>query len=307
MPEAEPSESDPEQPAGRGDGFDPGVLENLRLGHDIRFVLVTVGGGAARIGREIARQHLRYLETVAINCDTKIQEFDEFDRRVCLTSEESTGDDTRGSPVAGGHLAREAQAALERIFDGATFVTVVCTLGGGSGTGALPFVLEAACRACEVLSVFVVKPFRLERERRAVAERALARLQFVDAFEEMQQRGLASLQVLDNETLVREARKMPVGRLAAHWAQSIADHVEKSFLAPAEAAVEAGRVSGLSDPTAVQRIPPALEPVSPLVPASVPEPPSIDPSDSPPIPVTRSPEIELTFEVVGPAAPGPFL
>ncbi|MGA7861439.1 MAG: hypothetical protein WCB19_06240, partial [Thermoplasmata archaeon] len=186
MPEAEPNGRDTDQLTGRDEDFDPGLLENLKLGHDVRFVLVTVGGGAARIGREIARRHLRYVETVAINCDARIQEFEEFDRRVCLTTDTPGAEDTGGSPVTGGHLARSAQPVLDRIFEGATFVTIISTLGGGAGTGALPFVLEAAARSCEVLSLFVVKPFKLEAERRAVADRALARLHFVDSFVALQ-------------------------------------------------------------------------------------------------------------------------
>ncbi len=300
MPEAEPNVREIEQPPNREDEYDPGFLENLKLGHDIRFLLVTVGGGAARIGREIARRQLRYVETIAINCDTRIQEFDEFDRRVCLTADGRVPEDTGGSPVAGGHLARAAQPALERLFEGATFVTIVCTLGGGAGTGALPFVLEAAARSCEVLSVFVVKPFKLESERRAVAERALARLHFVDPFVALQQQGLATVQVLDNESLVGDAARIPIPKFNSYWADCIAGHIEKSFVGPAEAAVEAARLALLSDPMTVHRLPPELGAEAHAVPTSLAENPSIDPRPIPaPLPAAPATEIELTFEVIG--------
>lgn len=299
MPEAEESRRDTEQLTGRDDEFDPGFLENLKLGHDVRFLLVTVGGGAARIGREIARRHLRYVETVAINCDARIQEFEEFDRRVCLTTDTPGSEDTGGSPLAGGHLARSAQPALDRIFEGATFVTVISTLGGGAGTGALPFVLEAAARSCEVLSVFVVKPFKLEAERRAVADRALARLHFVDSFVALQQRGLATLQVLDNESLAKDAAQIPIARFNTYWAEFIAGHIEKSFVVPAEAAVEAGRLAMLTDPAHAGRIPSEPEVVSHAVSAPLPERPTLEPPGFPgPLPAASS-EIELTLEVVG--------
>ncbi len=303
MPEAEPHARPRDRPTIGEDEFDPGFMESLRLGHDVRFLLVTVGGGAARIGREVARRHLRYVETVAINCDARIQEFDEFDRRICLTTDAPSTEDTGGSPVTGGHLARSAQPALERVFEGATFVTVVSTLGGGAGTGALPFVLEAAARSCEVLSVFVVKPFKLETERRAVADRALARLHFVDAFVAMQQQGLASLQVLDNESLVGEADRIPIARFNDCWAEFIANHIEKSFVAPAEAAMEAGRLAMLADPSHAGRNPTNVElsPPPAVVPLPV-GPGPAGPTMPGPLPAASA-DIEVTFEVVG-AVPG---
>ena len=207
-----------------------------------RFLLVCVGGGATRIGTEVARRHLRYVETVAINCDPRVQEREEFDRRVCLGYGSGPEGDAGGSSVVGGHLARAAEPALERIFQGATFVTVVATLGGGTGTGVLPFVLEAASRSAEVVSVFVVKPFGCEGERRALAERAIARLHFIDSFVEKQERHQAKLTVLDNESLVERAPRIPLKALNREFAELISAHVERSFVIPAEAAIEAERL-----------------------------------------------------------------
>src|SRR5690349_6241152 len=101
----------------RLDEWDDGVPETLRLGHELRFVLVAVGGGAVRVAREIAPRRIRYLETVAINCDPRVQEVDEFDHRVCLSPETGPFSDTGGSATTGGLLARAAEPALARIFD----------------------------------------------------------------------------------------------------------------------------------------------------------------------------------------------
>ncbi len=287
-------------PSSRGDEiFDDGFYENLRLGHDLRFMLVCVGGGAVRVGREIARRHLRYLETVAINCDPHVQEVEEFDRRVYLGPESGTDSDTGGSVPFGASLARAAAPALERIFDGATFVTVIGSLGGGSGTGALPFVLDAAARGAEVLSVFVLKPFACEGERRAVAERALGRLHFVESFVEKRQRGVATLTVLDNESLVHQRPSIPFNRLNSHWGREIAGHIERAFIAPAETFLGPGRSAGpVSELEVVARpLPPDPHRLEP-----------IDGPGAPPIAPSFAPgfggEAEVTFEVELPF-PGP--
>ena len=293
--------------SGRGDFTGTGPTDDaiggeLRLGHEIRFVLAAVGGGAIRIGQSIARQHIRHLETIAINCDPHVQDAEEYDRRICLGPESGGEPDTGGSPMVGGILARAAQPALDRIFEHATFVTVIGTLGGGAGTGALPSVLESAAHGSEVLSVFVVKPFACEGERRSIADRALGRLHFVAPFVEKQQRGRATLQVLDNDTLVRRRPKLPFNQVNAHWADLVADHIEKAFLGPVETALAAaqGVQTVESSPAEIlaARVASAPEGPRPLAP----------PPLGPPLPALHAgfggSDAELTFEVVGtPRAP----
>jgi len=281
--------------AGFAVGHDEDPLENLRLGRDIRFVLAGVGGGGIRISAEVARRRLPYLESVAINCDPRVQDLEEFDRRICLGPESGGDPDTGGSAVVGGHLARAAEPALERIFEGATFVTIIASLGGGTGTGALPFVLEAAARASSALKVFVVKPFECEADRRAVAERAIARLHFLDAFVERQLSHRATLQVLDNETLAREHRTLPVRRIDRFWGEVVARQVEDEMIRPAEMTLELERRanlvrSGLVSANLPLEPPRALEPPVPPMPLA-PQLGLSGPGDSRPL-------AELTFEVL---------
>lgn len=280
---------------------DPTVLEEawanqLRLGQDVRFVLAAVGGGGIRIAREIARRHIRHLETVAINCDPKVQSFDEFDRRVYLGPDSGVEGDTGGSPVVGGLLARAAEPALDRIFSGATFVIVVGSLGGGAGSGALPYLLEVASRHAEVVSAFVVRPFRCEGDRRALADRAIGRLHFVEAFVEKRERGLASLRTLDNESLVTSQAGAAFSQVARHWADLIQDHIETAFLAPTEALLEAAALYHSAQLVSLTELgEPGLTPTT-LGPATV-APPSA-PDFPPVLPALRAGEVELTFEIV---------
>ncbi len=272
----------------------------LRLGQDVRFVLAAVGGGAIRVAREIAHRHVRHLETVAINCDPKVQGFDEFDRRVYLGPDSGAETDTGGSPFVGGVLARAAEPALQRIFHGVTFVIVVGSLGGGAGSGAFPYVLEVASRNAEVVSAFVIKPFRCEGDRRALADRAIGRLHFVGSFVEKRERGVATLQTLDNESLVATCGSLAFSRIAEHWASVIEEHIERSFLAPTEAILSAVQASPPEFPNSASAVgmeTPGLEVVSPSR-TPAPELPA-------PMPALRShpDDVELTFEVDGEARP----
>lgn len=281
--------------------MEDGWFDHLRLGQDVRFVLVAVGGGAIRVGREIARQHIRHLETVAINCDPKVQGFDDFDRRVYLGPDTGAETDTGGSPFVGGLLARAAEPALERIFHGATFVILVGSLGGGAGSGAFPYLLDVACRNSEVVSAFVIKPFLCEGERRSLADRAIARLQFVESYVERHEEGHATLQTLDNESLLRSQGHLPFAEVTRHWAGLIEHHIETSFVAPVEAMVEAVQLTRAANQPPMNRIPEAEVPALGGLPPAAPSGPEFPPLL--PAATLRGAEAELTFEVEAEARP----
>ncbi|MGP8077556.1 MAG: hypothetical protein ACLQD8_02550 [Thermoplasmata archaeon] len=278
-----------------------GWENRLRLGQDVRLIFVAVGGGAIRVGHEVARRHIRHLETVAINCDPKVEGFEEYDQRVYLGPDSGVERDTGGSPVVGGVLARAAEPALQRIFRGATFVVIVGSLGGGTGSGAFPHILDIASRNAEVVSAFVIKPFRCEGERRALADRAIGRLHFVESFAEKRERGLAMLQTLDNESLIPTFGRTAFREIGRHWAHLLEEHIESAFLGPAEALLEAPRLTRLaqsapfSDTGAVESAALTVVPPSPMH----------GPEMPPLLPAARSAasEVELTLEVVSPLRP----
>ena len=88
------------------------------------------------------------------------------------------------------------------------------------------------------------------------------------------ERGVATLQTLDNESLVRTCGTLAFSRIAEHWASVIEEHIERSFLAPTEAILSAAQLapSALSEATAhpevetpeFEVVPPARGPEPPL-------------------------------------------
>ena len=262
------------------------------LGHDLRFVLVGVGGGGVHVARSIAARRLRHLETVAINCDSRVQGFDELDRRVYLGPDTGDAGDTGGSPLVGAMLGRAAEPALRTIFEGRTFVTIVASLGGGSGSGLVPHVLELASRHCYHVSAFLIKPFQCEGDRRAVADRTIGRIHLLEQFNDGLSHARAHLRVLDNETLIPQFRGRRFPAVAAHWACVVGDHIETNYLRTAEIELDTlttARASAL----AMQALP-APEvgeptPLTPLTPEAI----------AAALPGEPPAEAELTLEVLG--------
>lgn len=284
---------------GYGDPNGGEFSETVRLGQDVRFLLVAVGGGAVRVASEIARRHLRHLETVAINCDPTVHGFEEFDRRIYLGPDSGAPSDTGGSPLVGGVLARAAEPALSRIFEGAQFVTVIGSLGGGAGSGVLPQVLELASRRSVHVSAFVIKPFVCEGERRAIADRTIGRIHLLESFSDLESRDRAVLRVLDNQSLVGPLGGRALRAVSAHWARVIGDHVEQNYLIPAEAILASLNV------TAAMTLEPIASTLEVATPLPTPPAPAI-PIPLAPIPAARI-EAELTIEAVRHDASRPAL
>lgn len=216
----------------------------FELGRDLRFLLVSVGGGGIRVGREVARRHIRHLETTAVNCDRRVLEEKLFDKQIFFGNwlGESLSD-TGGSPAMGSAMAHASEEEFEEMFHGATCVTVVASLGGGSGTGILPILLEALTGSEDVahLTLVLIKPFAVEEERRRVAERAMAGLYFVSGLTELIQKKRATVMVLDNENRAGTHGSLPLSRLISDYADQVANHIAK-YISVGEAEITAVKV-----------------------------------------------------------------
>ena len=203
---------------GSGDPSGGGLSAVLKVRDDLRLVLVGLGGGGVNVTRAVARRRLPHLETVAINCDPRVQSFEEFDRLLYLGPENAEATGTGGSPLVGGMLARAAEPRLRSIFEDAPFVTIVASLGGGSGSGLVLPILELASRYAHHVTAFVIKPFACEGDRRGIAERTIGRIHFLEQFNDRASRGQARLEVLDNQALVPRLGNRSFSFVPAYWA-----------------------------------------------------------------------------------------
>lgn len=217
------------------------ALTGFRLGQEARFLLVAVGGGALRVARAAAREGVRYVETVAINGDDRVMEALDFQRRIRVELPRDGAVDEAGLPLV--EPLPQLRGDLDRLFEGCTFVTIVGSLGGEAGTEVLPSVLDAAARHAPFLSVFLLKPFACEEERRRLADHALLALKTHGSFADRSARKDATLRVLDNEVAARTQRRLPFNQLDRLWGDLIASHIRDHYIVPAESALEEFRLA----------------------------------------------------------------
>ncbi|MBA3544269.1 MAG: cell division protein FtsZ [Chthoniobacterales bacterium] len=147
---------------------------------DLAIKIVGVGGAGANALDRIVLDGLENAEMIAINTDVQSLASSVATRKVQLGREVTRGLGAGGDPELGFNAARESVEELRETLLGARMVFVCAGLGGGTGSGAAPFVAEMAHESGALVVAFATLPFAFEGKRRtAQAMEALQELERV--------------------------------------------------------------------------------------------------------------------------------
>ena len=147
-----------------------------------RIVVFGVGGAGVNAVNNMIESGLEGVDFVVANTDAQQLSLSLASQRIQLGVQVTQGLGAGANPNAGLSAAEESAEDIIRYLDGADMVFITAGMGGGTGTGAAPFVARCA-RERGILTVAVVsKPFRFEgRHRMRLAEAGLEQLHhFVD-------------------------------------------------------------------------------------------------------------------------------
>lgn len=167
--------------------------------------VVGVGGGGSNAVNRMVEAGLKGVEFIAINTDAQALERTKVERKLRIGDSLTKGLGAGANPEIGLQAATESKEEIAAALAGADMVFITAGMGGGTGTGAAPFISQLA-REAEALTVAVVtKPFAFEgKVRAAQAEQGLANLrQNVDTLITIPNERL--LQIVDRNTTVIEA------------------------------------------------------------------------------------------------------
>ena len=131
-----------------------------------RVAVVGVGGAGNRIITEIY-DSMMPVHTIAINTDKNaLHERTRADQKVYICKEVLKGEGARGDAQLGKNCAEIHKAEIRDALRGFDYAFIVTGLGGGTGTGATPVVIDAAASAgCTVFAV-AIKPFSFFESKR---------------------------------------------------------------------------------------------------------------------------------------------
>jgi cell division protein FtsZ len=147
-----------------------------RLAEFIPIKVVSVGGAGLNALDRIVLDGLERADVVAINTDVHSLTSSVATRKVQLGRSVSRGLGAGGDPDVGYQAALESADEIREALADSRVIFICAGLGGGTGSGAAPYIAQAAREAGALVIAFVTLPFEFEGKRRnAQAREALTR------------------------------------------------------------------------------------------------------------------------------------
>ena len=167
--------------------------------------VVGVGGGGSNTVQRMINSKMRGVEFIAINTDAQALANNDASVKIQIGKETTRGLGSGADPEIGRHSAEENKEEIYETLKSSDMVFVTCGMGGGTGTGASPFVAEIAKELGALTVGVITKPFSFEGQRRKkVAELGIQELkEKVDTLITIPNDRL--LQVIDKKTSLFDA------------------------------------------------------------------------------------------------------
>jgi cell division protein FtsZ len=184
--------------------------------------VVGVGGSGGSAVNRMIEGGVKGVEFIAMNTDVQALHYNKANKKIHIGKSITRGLGAGMNPDLGKQSAEETQNEIRDALKDADMVFVTCGLGGGTGTGATPVVVEIA-RDLGALTVAVVtKPFAFEGiQRKNIADRGLMELtDKVDTIITIPNDKL--LQIIDKKTSLLDAF-MVVDEVLRQGVQGIAE------------------------------------------------------------------------------------
>ena len=189
---------------------DEELLEVLKK-HQARIKVVGVGGGGNNTLDRISEIGIEGARTIGINTDAQDLIETKADKKILIGRELTKGLGAGSVPKVGEEAARESESDIKEALKDSDMIFITAGMGGGTGTGAAPFIAETAKKSGALLVGVVTIPFSMEGSRRF--DNAMLGL-------ERMERYVDTLIVIPNEKLLEIAPNLPL-----HTAFKLADEV----------------------------------------------------------------------------------
>ena len=132
----------------------------------VQIKVVGVGGGGGNAVNRMVHCNIQDVEFVAVNSDKPALAKSTATHKILIGEKVTKGMGAGAKPEIGARAAEESKEALTDILTGADMVFITAGMGGGTGTGAAPYVAKIA-KDMGILTVGVVTtPFAFEGTRR---------------------------------------------------------------------------------------------------------------------------------------------
>lgn len=142
--------------------------------------VVGVGGGGGNAINNMIASKILGVDFIVANTDIQALETSRADIKIQLGKKLTAGLGAGSKPEVGREAAEQSIDEIREVLAGSNMVFVTAGMGGGTGTGAAPVIVEVAKELGALTVAVVTKPFAFEgKQRMKKAEEGLERLRQV--------------------------------------------------------------------------------------------------------------------------------
>lgn len=128
--------------------------------------IMGVGGAGGNAVNTMIENELSGVEFIVANTDIKDLKKSNAQQKLQLGKEITRGLGTGANPALGRKSAEESREDIKRIISGTNMLFIAAGMGGGTGTGAAPFIAQLA-REMDILTIGICnRPFSWEGKKR---------------------------------------------------------------------------------------------------------------------------------------------
>lgn len=131
-----------------------------------RVLVVGIGGCGNNALTRMQEYGVEGVELIALNTDIQDLNKCQCHKKIQIGEKLTKGLGAGSVPETGEKAAEESQDAIEEAIKEADMVILTCGMGGGTGTGATPFVASIAKGMDKLTVAIVTKPFKYEGKPR---------------------------------------------------------------------------------------------------------------------------------------------
>lgn len=147
------------------------------MSYDLKIKVLGIGGGGSNTADFIIKSNMKGIQTYSINTDNQALEQSKAETKIHIGKTLTKGLGAGAIPEIGRAAAEESREELIEHIQDADIVFVASGMGGGTGTGAAPYIASLAKDLGILTIAIVTKPFSFEgRTRMEKAIEGIAKL-----------------------------------------------------------------------------------------------------------------------------------
>jgi cell division protein FtsZ len=186
-------------------------LEELIQKQSTKIKVIGVGGAGGNSLSRMKEIGIKGGELIAVNTDAQDLLYANTDHKILIGKDLTQGLGAGSNPKIGEQAAKESESEIKKKIANSDMIFITCGMGGGTGTGAAPFIAGLAKKQGSLTIGIITLPFTIEGKKRIEnAMEGLDRMRSV----------VDTLIVIPNDKLLELAPELPL-----HTAFKIADEI----------------------------------------------------------------------------------